>query len=495
MNEESGETRVLAVDVGSSSVRASLYDEKAAYVEGTETKLEHTLEYTPDGGAIKDPDDLFSLVVRAVDETLEHAGDAAVAGVAFSTFWHAVLGVDGSGEPTTDILTWADRRSAGAARKLRERLDEREVHRRTGCVLHSSYLPAKLLWLSEEHPERFERTARWISPAEYFYSRFFGSDNLTIGTSMASATGLLDQNEKRWDEELIEALPITEDQLSPISDDPAQGLAEEWAKRWPQLANVPWFSAAGDGACSNIGSGCTTRERLALMVGTSGAMRALWKAKSVEIPDGPWCYRADAERFVMGGALSNGGNLVSWLTQTLRLPEIEEAEKEIAKMEPDSHGLTFLPLLAGERGPTWSDDANGAILGLSLASRPGDILRAALEAVALRFSLIARALEEAIPGEKEVIATGGGLLSSPVWTQIMSDALGRPVTLSGVEEASSRGAALLALERLGVLKLEEAEVPLGETFEPDEGRHEAYREALARQQRLYEAVMEEGGPG
>ncbi len=489
VRERDRTANVLAVDVGSSSVRAALHDASGEHVEGSETKLDHDLRYTRDGGATKDADDLLELVAHAIDQTLSRSSGARIRGVGMSTFWHAVLGLDHEGNPTTPILTWADRRSAGAARKLRESLDERTVHRRTGCVLHSSYLPAKLLWLSQEHPEEFNRTELWVSPAEYFYSRFFGPENLTIGTSMASATGLLDQNEKHWDEEVVEALPIEEAQLSPISDEPVRGLAGEWAKRWPDIAEVPWFPAAGDGACSNIGSGCTTAERLALMVGTSGAMRVLWKAEKVDIPDGPWCYRSDASRFVMGGALSNGGNLIQWLTDTLRLPDLEEAERQISEMEPDSHGLTFLPLLAGERGPSWSDEANGAIAGLSMASTPVEILRAAMEAVALRFALIAEALDSASPGEKQVIATGGGLVDSPVWTRIMADALGRPVTTSGIKEASSRGAALLALEALGELKLEDVEAPLGETFEPDPGRHDIYRKALERQRRLHEAIL------
>ena len=479
--------RILAVDVGSSSVRAELYDASGTREEGTETKLDYALEYTPEGGVAVDADELLDLIVRAIDGTLQRAGEASISGVAASTFWHSVLGLDREGRPTTPVLYWADRRAAGAARELRGGFDEAAVHRRTGCVLHSSYWPAKLLWLSRERTGDFERTERWVSPADYFYERFFGRTH--VGTSMASATGLFDQNLRRWDGEVIEALPVEQTQLSPISDEPLRGLQDEWARRWPALLDVPWFPAAGDGACSNVGSGCTRSDRLALMVGTSGAMRVLWKADSVEIPDGPWCYRADHKRFVMGGALSDGGNLVAWLRETLRLPEPEETERLLAEMEPGAHGLTFLPLLAGERGPGWADEANGTVAGLSMSSTPVEILRAAMEAVALRFALIAEIIEEASPGEKEVIATGGGLLGSPTWTGIMADALGRPVTTSGIQEASSRGAALLALERLGELEIEEATAPLGETFQPDPERHEIYLEALTRQRRLYEAVL------
>jgi gluconokinase len=480
--------RVLSLDVGSSSVRAALHDASGDAVEGSEVKLDHEFDYTADGGATTDADGLLDLVARAIDGVLSRNPDAKVLCVAASTFWHSVLGVDRDGRPTTPILTWADRRAADAAADLRDRLDEEAVHRRTGAPLHSSYWPAKLLWLENADPDGFRRTQRWLSPADYFYVRLFGGPP-RIGTSMASATGLYDQNRNRWDAGTLEALPVDEAWLPDLSDEPRAGLLGEWARRWPALAEVPWFPAVGDGACSNVGSGCTGSDRLALMVGTSGAMRVLWKAESVEVPPGPWCYRADRQRFVMGGALSDGGNLVGWLRETLRLPDPEETEEVLAKMEPDAHGLTFLPILNGERGPAWADRANGTISGLAMSNTPVEILRAAMEAVAYRFALIAEILDEASPGDKQVIATGGGLLGSPTWTRIMADALGRPVTLSGVEEASARGAVLLALEALGGPAIEGREVPLGETFEPDPESHEVYREALTRQRRLYEAVL------
>ena len=482
---------ILTVDVGSSSVRASLYDRMGNYVSGTEAQLLYSFKATSDGGAEMDADELMDLVARAIDGTLSLARDKVdrIAAVATSTVWHSVLGVDQEGRPTTTILTWADRRAADDAADLRGKLDEAAIHHRTGCVLHSSYLPAKLLWLSRNSPEAYSRTEHWISPGEYLHRRLFGQ--AWIGTSMASATGLFDQNNKGWDAEVLEALSIKESRLSPISDEPARGLQEGWAKRWPALTDVPWFPAAGDGACSNVGCGCVARDQLALMVGTSGAMRVLWRANSVEIPPGLWCYRSDSGRFVMGGALSDGGNLVAWLRKTIQLPDPKEAERIVAQMEPDSHSLTFLPLLAGERGPGWADHAHGIITGLSMATQPLQILRAALEAVALRFALIAEILDSALPGERQVIATGGGLLGSRTWTQIMSDALGKPITASTVEEASSRGAALLALEAMGEIEaLENIGAPLGETFEPDSERHEIYRSALARQRKLYEAAIE-----
>ncbi len=482
---------VLTIDLGSSSVRASLYDTSGAYVTGTEEQISYAFDRDSDGAATKNPDELLDLTAQSIDGTLQKIGDKSpeIIAVAMSTFWHSVLGVDRNGRPATPILTWSDRRAADAASNLRYRLDEESIHGRTGCVLHSSYLPAKLSWLAKAEPDAFRRSRRFLSPGEYMYLKFFGET--WAGTSMASATGLLDQNEKRWDAGILDALSISEARLPRISDDPAHGLQGKWAERWPTLRDVPWFPAAGDGACSNVGSGCVTADRFALMVGTSGAMRVSWKDEQVEIPPGPWCYRADAERFVMGGALSDGGNLVAWMRETLRLPDEKTTERELAAMKPDAHGLTFLPLLNGERGPGWADLANGVVSGLSMSTRPIDILRAGMEAVALRFALIQEQLDAIFPNEKEIIASGGGLLNSPTWTQMMSDAFGRPVTLSSVQEASARGAALLALDKLGLLEIEAVETPLGETIRPDTESHAAYLAALDRQRTLYEDVLGE----
>ena len=159
-------------------------------------------------------------------------------------------------------------------------------------------------------------------------------------------------------------------------------------------------------------------------------------------------------------------------------------------MEPDAHGLTLLPFLAGERSPNWSASARAAITGLSLHSRPADVVRAAMEAVAYRFALILRLLGGVIPRAEEVVASGGGLLRSRAWMQIMADVLGRPVTAFEAGEASSRGAALLTLERLGALaRMEDAPVKAGETYGPDGKRHARYQEAVDRQQALYEQLV------
>ena len=461
---------ILVLDIGSSSVRSSLWAADGSSLGECE-RINHDATGETDANALLGR--VAYVLDRAADDHRE------IRAVATATMWHCLLGLDERGQPVTPVYSYADARSAPYATELRERLDERAIHARTGCRLHSSYWPAKLAWLRATRPADFERVHTWVSPGEFVQRRLLG--DATASVSMASATGLLVQETCEWDSELAAELGV-EGKLPAIGDAPREGLVPEWAGRWPKLASLPWFPAVGDGATSSLGAGCDTAERAALMVGTSGALRVLERAPAPVPPHQLWCYRLDAERPVLGGSLSDGGSVVAWLRKLMQMPEPEEAERELAAMAPDSHGLTFLPLLAGERGPGWSDRAGATIDGLTRATTPIHVLRAGIEAVALQFAVI----DADLPGDQTVVATGGALGRSPTWTQIIADALGRPVAHSGVAEGSSRGAAVLALEALGETA---GEAPLGRTFDPDPDAHEAYKAALERQQALYERVV------
>ena len=137
-----------------------------------------------------------------------------------STLWHALLGL-GDGRAAADARSTRGPTGGptAAAARLRGELDEDAVHARTGCRLHSSYWPAKLAWLRETDPERFERVRAWVSPGEYVQRRLLGDAATSI--SMASGTGLLDQRTCRWDAELARGI---EDRLPPIDDTPRSGL-------------------------------------------------------------------------------------------------------------------------------------------------------------------------------------------------------------------------------------------------------------------------------
>jgi gluconokinase len=409
--------------------------------------------------------------------------------VGVCTFWHAFLGMNDAGAPETPIYLWNDMRAAAQSRRLRSRGDESAVHRRTGCVWHPSYLPSRLLWLRESDPARFARCRRFVSPGEYLETVLFGAAR--CGLSMASGTGLLNQETLRWDEAVLAAIDVAPERLSPLAHRhaPLAGLRADAATRLPALRGVPFFPALGDGACNNVGSGATDPAQAALMVGTSAALRVLLPGDAPPAPPGLWRYLLDERRVLVGGALSNGGNLYAWLRETLRLggeAQTEAAlEAALAAAQPGAHGLTVLPFLAGERNPDYPLDATGSIAGLRQATTPLDILQAGLEAVAFRLAAIADRLRAAQPGLRGFLASGG-LLRSPAWLRMLTDVLGLPVTLCAVQESTARGAALMALEAIGRLPSAlDAPLEPGPTITPDARRQDAYAQARARHERYY----------
>ena len=491
----------MALDVGTSSVRAEIYDAQARVLDGIEGRTRYQMTATPDGGVEIEADQLLSIIEQTIDQCLQQASDALpglapgdITAVGYSNFWHAVLGIDPAGNAVTPLYNWSDTRSAAFARQYGAEFGRDWIHQQTGVVPHASYYPAKILWLRSVNPDLFRQVDRFVSIGEYFYAKVFG--RLVCGVSMASGTGVFNPNLPSgpdWNDEILAAIGLDRTRLSPLAADGEglSGMRPDYARRWPLLAPANWLPAAGDGACSNIGSGCYSDRLIAINVGTSGAMRVCWPAAQTPISEGLWSYRANHRYALIGGALSNGGDTYAWCLQNLQLPAQEAIEAQLAALPPAAHGLTVLPFFSGERSTGWHDAARASFLGLSLSTRPIDLLQASLEAVCYRFAAIHERFMALMGDETRIIASGGAIIGSPAWTQMMADVIGVPVLTSGVREASSRGAAMLAMEALnGRRDFAGIETPTGAVVNPSPERHRIYRENRARHEHFYQLIVE-----
>ena len=325
---------VLALDIGTSGLRVFLFDARSRPIAPFVAHADRPVRISADGEATVDADERVKAACGAIDSVLRSAGRRAgeIAAVATSTFWHSLVGVDAQGRPTMRVLTWADTRARGAAAELRREVDPVATHARTGCVLHASYHPAKLRWIREHDAAAYARTKWWMSLGEYLYLRILGARR--AGHGMASATGLYDQRDRRWDRPLLSHLVLGEETLSPIDDAPLTGMLPAFARRWPALANAKWVPAIGDGACSNVGAGAVGRDTASLFLGTSGAMRVVYATDDPPIVEGGWTYRLDRSRVVAGGALSNGGNVLGWVARTFPGVDVARALRRPAMAGP-----------------------------------------------------------------------------------------------------------------------------------------------------------------
>lgn len=489
---------VLALDVGTSSTRTMLFDANGTAAPQVLAQRTYKLTTSSEGEVSVDPEALLSVVSMTIDDALKAAGPLAqqIKGVAMDTFWHSIMGVDEENHPLTPLITWEDTRPQSAALELRTQLDEKAVHDRTGARFHASYWPAKLKWLASQQPDVFKKAAQWISFGEYLHRRLLGHSVCSL--SMASGTGMLVTRERVWDDELIKALGVRREQLPELGDlhDSVSGLTPEFASAWPPLRDVPWFPAIGDGASACVGSGCANLENWSLTIGTSSAMRVVVPPDRVIPPMGLWLYLIDAKRGVLGGALSEGGNLLSWLDAVLELPGLHDAASLVGALEPDGHGLTILPFISGERSLGWHAEARMTIKGISLHTSPAELLRAGMESLAYQLAAVYEQLCTALKldATPRIIGSGGALLSSTILQSIIADTLGATIYPSRDHEASARGAALLALEALGQIK-DVGQIPpnLASSVTPYAEYGPIYRKAAHRQRELYRQMLGEEG--
>ena len=170
----------LAVDIGTSAVRAFVYDSGGFGISGVRIRYEWTT--TKDGGAELDPERLVALVIEAIEGAVVGAGPLAtrIAAVGFTGMWHTLVAVGADEKALTPLYAWTDTRSSRAAAWLRTELDEQAFHKRTGTVFHPSYIPARIRWLRQTDPTVAGRVARWMTLGDYIKLRLFGSPSITI---------------------------------------------------------------------------------------------------------------------------------------------------------------------------------------------------------------------------------------------------------------------------------------------------------------------------
>ncbi|KAG3116210.1 hypothetical protein PI124_g5387 [Phytophthora idaei] len=501
---------VIVVDVGSSSIRASCFalvsEAQWVLIDGS-LQQQHVSSIGVHGEA--DGTKIAASVEKILDQTMDflRATDLTqeLIGVGFSTFAMNVLGVDTKGDVVTTVYTYAGRRKATAewAKELQERLEARgeldEAHNRTGTVIHPAYAPATFLRLHKEEPELVERVAKWQSISGYLIGKWTTAaqqdGSLPMSFSEASWMGLLDFRRSQWDTRLLELIGMDSNKMPPVADSsvPFSGLNSTFARRWPELKNVPFFLGVSDGAAANIGSKCIDASRIAVTIGTSAALRVVLSEdamKNAKVPKGLWCYRIGKNHVLLGGALSDGGSVYKFFRESLRLSD-EDLTSQLEKIDPTKHGLTVLPFLSGERAPGWLENATCTISGINKWTTPIEFLRAGMESIALRIGVLFSLLAFSADLDAMVVVSGTALTSSRVWRQMFADCLGKKLILeASAIETTSRGLAVLIGTYLGLHTLKESgSFPAGTTHleysQPDATAHAAYLEARHEQESLY----------
>ena len=435
---------VLAMDVGSTGTRGCLYDATGRSLQKRRDKIPHVFTSAADGTSTIDPDQVVEEISEILDRLVVPDVAGRIKGVSLDTFAATLIGIDENCNAITPCLTYADSRSAEEVDRLRAEVDEAEVQRRTGARLHTSHLPAMLRWLRAAEPEVFARARRWLSLGEYVWLRLLG--DTAAGTSTAAWSGLLDRHTGEWDAQLLDLSHIDIGQLSRIADpdQPLYPVSAVVRRRWPTLAEVPWFPVIPDGFASSLGAGVTGADSPVISFSTSGAMRVIVDGAPTDVPSALWCYRVDRNRSIVGGALNDVGRMVTWMENAFQLPDYDR-RAEVLLAEPREATPLVLPFLTGERATGWAGNARMVLRDLNYSEGPEELYRGCLEGVALCYVRLAEQVTR-VSGTPRVLRASGRVSNNiPALLQLVADATGYPVEPVDIKRSTLHGTALYAL--------------------------------------------------
>ena len=482
---------LLSIDIGTTRSKAMLYNKGTGIVRQEE---ESYPTYYPSPGFVEqDPDKVFAAVLKIIRRLMDNVSVVPkdIAAVSFGGVLQSLLPVDIEGNALYHAIMWADTRSIVQNEKLRAHLKTEVVKQRTGCGLHPIYFPSRLLWMQEEIPDLYKRTARFISIKEYIIHHLFGG--YQVDHSIASGTGIWNMQTKNWDLELLSDIGIKPDRFSeciePISFI-SGGIKRKYASLLGLIEGTPGIIGASDGALSHIGSAGVATERMSLTVGTGAALRKCIFSPHVITGSEAFCYYLADDNWLLGGVLLNAGNVFRWFADNL-MPATKTIKETFKLMDQlvtetpaGADGLFFIPLLSGERCPQYRPSARGIIFGLNFAHSRSHLVRALMEGLAYSIYSVYKML--APDSETELVASGG-VLNSPVWLKIISDFLGKTIWLPRIQEVAAWGGVILGLRAVGELSnLKDSMnfINLIEKQEPNPERQNFYRDLITEYELL-----------
>ncbi|WP_020528515.1 gluconokinase [Flexithrix dorotheae] len=482
---------LIAIDIGTTSVKCIRFAQDLKIQEKTEFPLE-TLRPNPETSE-QNPEEIFEAVVKGINALVVSTEELLAA--SFSCAMHSLICMDKDGKAISNAIIWADTRSINYAEAIKNSSEGKEIYQQTGTPIHPMAPLAKIAWLQEEQPEIFQKSAKFISIKEYVFFRLYGK--YVVDYSIASATGLFDVFELKWNEKALEKAGITESQLStafPITHY-EKGILRAFKESLKIDLETPFVLGGSDGCLANLGANAIQKGDAAVTIGTSGAIRVMAKNSGKDEKQRIFNYILTENHYVLGGAINNGGVALKWFAENMDDQDPEKKDysqiiDRIAKIAPGSNGLIFLPYLLGERAPHWDANAKGVFFGVNINHTRDHFLRAVMEGVIFGIYDIGRALEE-VSGDIKRIYAGGGFAKSEEWVQMLADVFGKEVLITDSHENSAMGAAIISLKSIGLVgELEDIKdfTNIKKVFKPNFTNHHIYQKNFSLFQKLYQSL-------
>jgi xylulokinase len=499
-------TYLLGIDLGTSSVKAILFDARRGTVTRRAACEYPTYRPAPDQ-AEHDPADWWGAAVQAVRLALGDLPSDAIHAIGLCGHMHGAAFLDRAGRSVRPAIIWADGRSSAECAALTASMGADRYAGISGTLPAAGFAAPTLMWLNAHEPRTLSKTAVILPPKDAL--RYMLTGEIATDPSDAAATGLFDVSIKSWSPEIVGAVGIGRGLLPPVRDSAAVAgaLTAQAAAALGIASGTPVVIGCADQPAQAFANGIIQKGRVSLTIGSGGqvfaplAVHEDMEGSDFRLPVDArvhiFNHAVPGMWYALGATLSAGLSL-RWLRDLLNMTDDPDAyarlSAEAADIAPGAGGLLFLPYLTGERTPHFDPAARGAFIGLRASHTRGHLARAIMEGVA--FSM-RQTLEIAtsVSGAAETVIAAGGAMDSPVWRGIMTDVLGVPLRQTGLSDATGIGAALLAGVGTGIYETyneacTRTSQPVRIT-EPNRSVQARYDALYARFVRLYDTLRDD----
>ena len=496
MRPHSDKGYLLAVDGGTESLRAGIFDLEGALISSAATPYETRFPHP--GWAEQDPRDWWSALGESVRAAVNQSGlrPEQIDAMAVDTTCCSVVVLDGQGHPLRPCLIWMDVRSAPQTEKVLATADDALWVNGDGHgPVSAEWMVPKAMWIAENEPEIFDRAAVVCEFQDYINYHLTGRWSASINN--AAARWHFNRARGGVPESLLEALGLTglaRKWPAEVLDlgDVVGGLVDRAAQHLGLARDLPVIQGGADAFIGMIGLGVVKPGSLAFITGSSHLQLGLCDTSFHSA--GVWGTYCDALLpgvHVVEGGQTSTGSVVNWLKKLYGVPDYEKLNREAARLPPGSEGVIVQEHFQGNRTPHTDPHSRGAIHGLTLKHGRAHLFRATIEGVSFGSELILETMR-ASGFAPERIVMAGGPTQSDLWLQIHADISNLPLTLTAVADAPLLGCAILASVGCGlnpdVETAVDRMVKAARVIEPDPAAHAAYQPFYETYKATYAAM-------
>lgn len=443
-------THLLALDQGTTSSRAIVFDERAAIVAMVQKEFPQI--FPASGWVEHDPLDIWESQIQVAREAIARAGLAAkqIAAIGIANQRETtVVWERATGRPICNAIVWQDRRTADLCDALKSRNLEPRFRAKTGLVLDPYFSGTKLAWILDHVPNaRAQADAGKLAFGTvdaWLVWNLTGGRRHVTDVSNASRTLLFDIHANRWDDELLGLLNIPRSLLPEVLPSSCR-----FGETEANLFGAPLLigGIAGDQQAALFGQACHVPGMAKSTYGTGCFMLVQTGAEAKPSAHGLVTTAAAQlqghPRYALEGSVFVSGAVVQWLRDGLGIIKQSADVEALALSVPDSGGVYFVPAFTGLGAPYWDPHARGAIFGLTRGTTAAHIARAAVESIAYQAAELLSAMESDAGHAIAELRVDGGAAANNLLLQFQADLLGVRVVRPRVLETTALGAAYLA---------------------------------------------------